>query len=733
MNRKLASFFLMIVLFTGTLGGCGKGMDIPELKLPASESLQGVSAQKKNIEQSDIVTGFVTGEARGCYYKETKADLEYKVKLGDKVSKGQELVVADSTDLEDQIEALKQELECVKAELAYQKEYSELNQSKLELQAENSDGEGKKSAQTELEKARIDQEYQENLLNIQITNLNKQIDEVKGKIADNTLYAELDGYVSYISYMQYASAFVNLLVITDTDSLYIAMEENAGDYIRAYMLFDGQEIELDEIPYSEAEKKVAEKSSMILNTRFKMASQNLKLGDYVNIHLVMEESKDAVVVSRSCIYESEEEKYVYRIRDKSREKCFVETGIEGNTEIQIISGIEEGDLIFYPVDETVTYEGTQTVKRETIPVRALDKECSLFYPSTVSVKTGVGDAELVYIRENGPVEKGELLATINVAEGKADVKEAEGQITSLKKQYQQQKDMHDKMIKALNKELSVLIENKEESKKETAEDKEGKEDEESGTSKENEETGVDETAEENEEKTPVSKEDISLKKLEISMEKLTQKYDETNYNLQLKKLEKNLKHLRGKTGEVSIYAPIEGTFERDTVFDTQKDMEADSWVGNINNTSLAYLRVENGENILHYGDKVTVTDQDGKEYEGEVVGAYSSGQISITVSDMMGSYSYTTESDENQKNAYIRIKEDVELERGALSYQSNVVKDIITINKDLLKREEDKFYVWILKDGKPYKQYIEYDQMADDKLWIFNGLSENDILLTGVK
>ena len=105
------------------------------------------------------------------------------------------------------LEDLNRELEEVKGKLSYQKEYSQLNQKRIKLQGQNADQKGKEEAQRELEKEKIDEEYQRSLLEIEIANINKQIAEVQEQIENCTLYAEEDGYVSIPAFFQYKIQF----------------------------------------------------------------------------------------------------------------------------------------------------------------------------------------------------------------------------------------------------------------------------------------------------------------------------------------------------------------------------------------------------------------------------------------------------------------------------------------------------------------------------------------------
>ncbi|MCM1158069.1 MAG: hypothetical protein NC300_05230 [Bacteroidales bacterium] len=734
------------------LAGCGKGESRkPELKTPAAESLQGLPVEKKDIEKHLILKGVLIGESTNYYYKEQKSNLEYKVRLGEKVKKGQVLAVAGGDELEDRLKRLNQEMEEAKAALDYQQNYGGINQEILTLKYQYAAETDREHAANAVKKAEVDQGYQVQLLSLQIANLNQEISEVKNQIEQNTLYAQKDGCVSFISYMTEVSAFYNVLVVTDESSLYVSLEDTlpqaqAEAYLRAYTLKDGKQLPLHEYSYTEAEKQRAKQNTMILNPRFRFAENTLDIGDRLPVYLVLEEQKNVLTVPKSCIYQGEDGQYVYLIHGESKEKCFVETGIENDVEIQIVSGVEEGDMVYYPVDMTVEYEGTQIVEKDTVSLSAVEEQCSLYYPAHCNIVTGVGQCKISYATDKTYLEKGDVIARVNPLAGKADLQEKENQINTLDSQYTTQKAMHEETVRLLNEEINTLQNKEVKSSAGSGEEKtvpaeETSETEISGEKKEAGANGGGESGDDSEEEIsdkepqyPLSVQ-LKLKNLELSMELLSQKYDEENYTRQCRRLEQELAEWKKKTGEVVITAPEEGEFINymDWMQEAQM-LDENAPIGTIQKASVAYVRVENKDNGLRYGNRVTLKDLEGNTYQGTVVGAYPSGEIKEEVqTGGGGTMTVTSDADENQQSAYIELSGEDIFEKGNVSYQANQVKDVIAVDRTLVKSENRNHFIWILREGKPCRQYVEFMAVAENKLWILNGLEEGDILLTGVK
>ena len=202
-----------------------------------------------------------------------------------------------------------------------------------------------------------------------------------------------------------------------------------------------------------------------------------------------------------------------------------------------------------------------------------------------------------------------------------------------------------------------------------------------------------------------------------------------------------MKARQKETGTITIYAPCSGKFSS---YITEKDigikLRENAQIGNIVNQDEKYLCVKDTSHQLMFGNEVTVTDTQGKEHKGVVGGYYPSGVVDISVEGDGYSFSYSMNPTENQEKAYIILNEEIEITEDLfksvdLTYQSEAINGAIIIDAANVKKDDDFGYVWIEKEGKPYKQYVEYVILPgkESKAYILNGLSEGDVLLTEVK
>ncbi|KQL45538.1 transporter [Brevibacillus choshinensis] len=71
----------------------------------------------------------------------------------------------------------------------------------------------------------------------------------------------------------------------------------------------------------------------------------LKADMVVNIQFGLQQSVNALVVSRKAVFEENGKQYVYKLDDKTAKKVEVETGAQTSDAIEIVKGVQEGDQI----------------------------------------------------------------------------------------------------------------------------------------------------------------------------------------------------------------------------------------------------------------------------------------------------------------------------------------------------------------------------------------------------
>ena len=78
----------------------------------------------------------------------------------------------------------------------------------------------------------------------------------------------------------------------------------------------------------------------------------LRPGMPLDVTIIVNEKKDALTIPSAIVFEDAQGKGVYIIKDNRAELVRVQTGVEHNNRIEILSGIEDSDLlILSPITE----------------------------------------------------------------------------------------------------------------------------------------------------------------------------------------------------------------------------------------------------------------------------------------------------------------------------------------------------------------------------------------------
>ena len=88
--------------------------------------------------------------------------------------------------------------------------------------------------------------------------------------------------------------------------------------------------------------------------------ENIILGLETKVKIDSASLENVLIIPLDALCEDEEGEYVYILSDDQADKCFVETGVRNDDEVQIVSGLYEGDTVIWN-DETDLTDG-QDVK-----------------------------------------------------------------------------------------------------------------------------------------------------------------------------------------------------------------------------------------------------------------------------------------------------------------------------------------------------------------------------------
>ena len=385
-KKYLIAAGVMIIIFviaSLVLGGQTEQLETSQVKL---------GSIKKTVEE----TGTVFSKRVNTFYSDMSQRVDtLNVSVGDKVKKGDVILVYENNyDLE--IERANKQIEAITAsynESVKGADFQEISNLKLNISTiETNLGfarsnlekvetlyENKAVSQVEYDEAKnnvavLENQLQEANNNYSLmiqgvsSNVKKQyeaqIDEVviqkqilEKNMEQSSIRAEFDGVITELNVHQgsMTQAGVPVVEIQDDLSLGIYVEvlaEDAMEVVKGmtFNVIDDDEI-IKEISisriYPKAQAKISDLGVEQKRVRIEADLDDIsyKLGSEVDVEIVLQEKDNVLLVDKDAVYEKENIKYVTVVSGKNEIETEITTGLEDDSNVEILSGLSENDVV----------------------------------------------------------------------------------------------------------------------------------------------------------------------------------------------------------------------------------------------------------------------------------------------------------------------------------------------------------------------------------------------------
>lgn len=329
-RRSLA--VLAALLVAGLSSGCNflpeEEEELPPpLVVPAEITYSTIPVEKGSISNSFRAGGtIVSGRQESVMFTDVAGRLEnIAVAVNDTVEEGQLVASLIVGDIEDSIQT--GELDYRKVEINY-------------LQAAERYNNGQITA-LDLEKSEIDLE----LARI-------RLDKLKAQLESSRIYAPFSGKVIYAAELEHndrIETYVPIITIADVSDLLIRYSgDDYEDLVPGTTVMCLVAREIYEATVVASGTNAPEGGSLdravLIRTTEPLPPETI-LGSTVYFEYELERSDDTIVIPRRLLNSVGGRKYVNVLVDGQRVECDVVTGIENNTDIEILSGLEVGDQL----------------------------------------------------------------------------------------------------------------------------------------------------------------------------------------------------------------------------------------------------------------------------------------------------------------------------------------------------------------------------------------------------
>ncbi|MCQ2421702.1 MAG: efflux RND transporter periplasmic adaptor subunit [Lachnospiraceae bacterium] len=477
MKRRIQILAILMVAVM-LLTACGKKVEAPELLIPVENPDAVYTAVKQKLKTTYVKEGSVCPEVVDLKFDYDSEVYDVQVQIGDFVKEGDLLFRLD--------EELEIKLKEAEAELTLRKKNYEVAVKQHNDQIKN---------MTNLRNmfGNMNDWYNYNLWDINIREnkerFNIQYDsvyqdilkfedeylELQEKFEHSEVTAPVDGQVVYISVADDGDMMredVTVASIARQDKKLLACELVEEKEYQAYTdvkgFVNGKEYPIRYIPYDEEElynKKLSAGGKLYSYFEVEGLPSDVKFGDYAIFHFTIESEEEVVSIPTQAITRVNGQPYVNVLNGDKQGMRAVTVGFSNKNYTQITAGLSEGEIVFvannlvrYGVDyETVTpaaetylSNGSASVQRLSMNAEQFINEC----PGEIK-EIHISAFSQVFVREGDP------LYTIIPNISQADYEEAKNRLKlaedTYKKRVKDDKEALDKSLKNL-KNMSASLE-----------------------------------------------------------------------------------------------------------------------------------------------------------------------------------------------------------------------------------------------------------------------------------
>lgn len=748
-KAKIIAYGLLIAI---SLSSCGrdKKMEKPELLEPkvTNESYRpvergDVGAIKVKHGEQLYMAKVVANQKSYFWTTSVKID-EISVKVGDYVEAGQVLASADLEDAYEVLQSYRAELANENAVFEKKQEIYTAQHGELEYKIKGASENGLSTSELEKQLNVLEENnrYDVKLHDFYVASIGRKIAEEAKITEDSRLIATQSGYVTYVKDIKdsnVVTASDAVVVIADTNNLYVESEqftENPGDrrkipeYTGLYTTIEGVRYDLVEYPYTDEELAVAENKGLYPKLRYKFVDETAtpELGTNLLLFFAVDVHEDVLKIGNDSVEKDSQGYYVYVLVDGKKEVRRVEIGKKDEYYVEVISGLEEGELVYFSSlsASPEEYEPHEVNATDFIVTAEIPNKKKVTTESKVFYSEFDGIINEIAVESGATVSAGDLICNIKTSSGSAMLTEMSVGMSDLKENYDKQmKDFDAAMA-----ELQLQIDGIDAAAlaAATAPDT---------ATLTDAAPAVVTTPNQNQPQDPYIRQELELMLTQISCQKqiATIQYEYQLANMQ-KAYQKASKNNNGN-GIIGVYAEKDGVVSDIKVHEGKNIKFGDR---------LFDIKIPTEERIvanpfanLSLGQTINILDKESKKsYTATVLGG--AGYEPICLFDFKDGHVYitTTSSDQRGNQYYIKLDDESisdDIDKLNMEYIACKLNGAVVIGRNDVHveviQETEHYYVWKIVDGILVKQYVSLfakPSMDSDVVCIVSGLKHGEIV-----
>ncbi len=325
-NYVLVTMILLLVFW---MAGCKlfpkeEQILAPPLKEPPAVTYDTIDIEKGLFEIKTECTGyFISVNQKSFYFKNRGGNLkQVYVTTGDIVKKGDLLAEKITDNLESQTK--QQEILLQKTQMDYE----------LTVAADQS-------------------KYQIKRAELDVAMEQLKLDDLQRELTESKIIATADGTVNFTTIAKqgdYIEAYKTIVTVADVSNIQL---EHTGDKINEFKLGMKVLVELDNKTYygrvvmtpANMPQNTEQKAVPSIRIKLNAIPKTVKIGDSAEITAIKVRKENVIVIPKNLIHNFGNRNYVYLLENGVKKERDIETGLESQTEIEIIKGLNIGDKL----------------------------------------------------------------------------------------------------------------------------------------------------------------------------------------------------------------------------------------------------------------------------------------------------------------------------------------------------------------------------------------------------
>ncbi len=335
----------------GTPGaGGGRGSGRPALTVDTAPAI------RHEVTEYVTVVGNLIGNATVDIVPRVAGRLDsITAKLGDRVSRGQQIAKIEDRELQQQVKQVEQNVLVNNATVTQRESDLHLRKTTLDRQKELlSRGLATRQTIEDAEAAYNSAVAAVELAKAQLGQTQARLDELKITLSNTNIVSPVDGFIGRRNLDQGAFAGANTAIVSVVDIATVRLISNLveKDFKRVNAGVTAL-IEVDAFPGEQFTGTVS-RVAPVFDSATRTASMEievpnpgyrLKPGMFARVKLTVEVRPDALTVPRNAVVDSEGQRGVFLVDGQSAKFQPVTTGLQDNERIEILSGLTEGTRV----------------------------------------------------------------------------------------------------------------------------------------------------------------------------------------------------------------------------------------------------------------------------------------------------------------------------------------------------------------------------------------------------